>query len=102
LPPSEYSIVAWVKTDRPAAGSDQTVFVQVLKANRAVVGASMYVVVHFPTGDVRYGGTSTADNGIASVTFNIGNVPKGQTVNVDVFVTVGDTTLVTGTRFTPS
>lgn len=102
LPPSEYSIVAWVKTDRPSVGGEETVFVQVLKASRAVVGAPMYVVVHFPTGDVRYDGTPTADNGIASVTFNIGNAPKGQTINVDVFVTVEATTLVTTTRFTPS
>ncbi len=101
-PPSEYSIVAWVKTDRPAVGSDQTVFVQVLKANRPVSGAPMYVVVHFPTGDVRYNGSNTAENGIASVTFNTGNAPSGQTVNVDVFVTVEGTTLITSTRFTPS
>ncbi len=101
-PPSEYSIVAWVKTDRPAVGSEQTVFVQVLKSGRAVAGASLYIVVHYPTGDVRYNGTATAENGIASATFNIGSVPSGQTINVDVFVTVEGTTLVTTTRFTPS
>ncbi len=103
-PALRYEVSAWVFIPDPDKQSNQTVFGKLTKDGAGVVGAQMYCVAHYKTTTSRWpevGQQVTSEDGVASVTFNIGAAAANVTVDVDVYLTYEGKTYQATTSFTP-
>ena len=79
--------------------------VKAIREGRPVPGANVYLVLHYRTVDERQpSGTSTArtdDNGLATVSFNIGDATPGFAVKIDAIALVEGQQVVLPASFTP-
>ena len=80
----------------------QTVFVYATdQRQRPIQDVAVKMVVHYQSGDQRYGFEATNARGFTSQSFDILPAPAGRKVIVDVTATYGDLTSTTQTFFLP-
>ena len=83
-----------VSNPNPPRRSEINITMRLMRGNSPVVGAPVYLIVHYRTTDERFPGgegtVSTNDIGEALIPFNIGDATAGFPVNVDVIAKVGD------------
>jgi hypothetical protein len=94
-----------VVPETPARRTDATVTVKLVREGQPVSGANVYLVIHYRTVDERQPpGTSTVrtdNDGLASVTFNIGDATGGYPVKIDAIALVEGQQVVFPASFTP-
>jgi hypothetical protein len=95
-----------VSNPRPTRRSEQTVTLELVREGERVANANVYLTAHYLTVDERQPpGSSTVrtdQDGIAAITFNIGDATPNYTVKVDVTALVEGQQVVFQTSFTPS
>lgn len=83
-------------------GGRQTVCVYVTdQRQQAVEGVTVKMVVHYQSGDQRYGFEPTNDSGFTNWSFELPETSPGRRVLIDVTATYGDLTSTTQTFFVP-
>jgi hypothetical protein len=88
--------------DHPSAAQDQpqTLFVFVYDQDGAPVeGVKVRAVIHFPNGDGQVTLPPTNDLGLSWLTFNVGQVPMGETVAIEVLASYAGVEGATQTSF---
>lgn len=96
---------AQVSNPNPPRGSEITVTARLIRADKPVAGAPVFLVAHYRTVNERFpvddGTVQTNANGEAAITFNVGDATAGFAVNVDVTAQVDGETVQSQTSFTP-
>ena len=93
-----------VSNPSPAQNSPETVQLHLRRDGQPVSGSDVWVSVQYRTTAERWpatGAVKTDNNGVASVTFNIGAATPNYPVTVHVFSQAGDQQLSWTTSFTP-
>jgi hypothetical protein len=89
----------------PERRSDVTVSLKLVRDGRPIANADVYLVAHYRTIDERHpageGLVRTGADGVASLTFNIGDATRGYTVVVDLAALVEGQIMSFQTSFTP-
>jgi hypothetical protein len=94
-----------VSNPRPARRSQLTVTLELVREGQRVPNANVYLTAHYLTVDERQPpGSSTVktdENGVAAISFSVGDATPNYTVRVDVTALVEGQQVVFQTSFTP-
>lgn len=101
-PPQVSSLEVVASVSHPFTGQNQpqTLYVFVYQQDgNPLMGAAVQAVIHFPEGDRAITLTDTNELGLSWQVFDVGQVPAGETVSIEIVVSFGDVERTTQTSF---
>jgi hypothetical protein len=90
--------------ERPGTSQEQTLYVKVVRGDHPIAGAEVYAIVTYASLDRRWpetGFETTAENGIASISFPVSDAGAENVVTVDVYAAYDQMVLQGTTAFAP-